>query len=175
MVYVWGGLLVILNVFWLALVLPGLPGIWLMAASAALLGWFMRDAYGGAGMFSLVTLGAVVVLAAIAEVLEFVAGIAGSNRAAGTRWGAVGALVGSVIGAIAATPLIPIPVIGALIGACFGACLGALVLELATGRQLPVSLKVGIGAGIGRFMGTMLKLGIGVVAWFVLAIAAFWP
>ena len=40
MVYVWATLLVLLNTIWLATVIAGLPGTWLMVVCTALLAWW---------------------------------------------------------------------------------------------------------------------------------------
>ena len=173
MVYLWAIALVVLNTVWLALVLLGLPGIWLMAASAAALAWWQHGE--GTPMFGMATLVAILVLAAFAEVLEFAAGAVGSRGAGGTRRGTIGALVGGLVGAIAGTVLLPVPLLGSLIGASVGAGLGALGLELTGGTTMRDSVRTGLGAGAGRLLGTVLKLTVAVAAWVVLAVAAFWP
>jgi len=78
-------------------------------------------------------------------------------------------------GAILGTILIPVPFLGTLIGACIGAGSGALVLELAGGKKMEDSIRYGIGAGLGEFLGITGKFIIGVIIWFFIAIAAFWP
>ena len=175
MIYLWAALLVLLNTLWLATVVVGLPGTWLMVVSTALVAWWQRGdaAAGDQGMFSIATLVVIIVLAALAEVVEFLTGVVGSKRAGGTRWGSVGALVGGVIGAIVATPLIP--PLGSLIGACAGACAGAWGLELAGGRKMKESVDVGVGAGVGTLVGRVAKLIAGVAIWVIVAVAAFWP
>jgi uncharacterized protein YqgC (DUF456 family) len=175
MAYMWATLLVLLNTVWLATVVVGLPGTWLIVASTALVAWWQRGdaAAGDEGMFSIATIVVIIVLAALAEVVEFFTGVVGSKRAGGTRWGSVGAIVGGVIGAIAATPLIP--PLGSLIGACVGACLGAWGLELAGGRKMKESVDVGVGAGVGTLVGRVAKLIAGVAIWVIVAVAAFWP
>jgi uncharacterized protein YqgC (DUF456 family) len=177
MVYVWATLLVVLNLVWLATVVVGLPGTWLIVVSTALVAWWHwgDPETGQAGMFSIATLVAIVALAAVAEIAEFVTGVVGSKKAGGTRWGSVGTLLGGIIGAVVATFMIPIPVLGSLIGACGGACLGAWGLELATGRKMGESARSGMGAGVGTFAGRVVKLAAGVVIWLIVAIAAFWP
>jgi len=175
--YLWATLLILLNTAWLATVVAGLPGTWLIVVSTALVAWWQRgDATtDDEGMFSIATLVVIIVLAALAEVVEFFTGVVGSKRAGGTRWGSVGALAGGVIGAIAATFLIPVPLLGSLIGACGGACLGAWGLELVGGRKMKESVDVGVGAGVGTLVGRVAKLIAGVVIWVIVAIAAFWP
>lgn len=171
MIYVWATSLVVLNTVWLALVLLGLPGTWLMVASTLLVAWWHRDQ----GMFSVWTLVVISLLALFGEIMEFVAGAAGSKQFGGSKWGAGGALLGSFVGGLVGTVVIPVPVIGTLLGACLGGAAGAIGLELYSGHTMSISLNSGMGAGIGRFVGTVLKFGDGVLIWLIIAVAAFWP
>ena len=168
--YIWPILLILLNAAWLASIVAGLPGTWLMIGSAVLLQWWRHTPY-----FSTGTLVAVVVLAGLAEVFEFATGMVGAKRAGGTRQGAIGALAGGVVGALLATFLIPIPLIGILTGTCLGAAGGTILVETWAGMPPEASVRAGIGAGAGRFFGTVAKLLIGVIIWIAIAIAALWP
>ncbi len=168
--HLWPVLLILLNTAWLASIVAGLPGTWLMVASAVLLQWWRGAAY-----FSTGTLVAVAVLAGLGEVFELVAGVVGVRQAGGSRRGAAGAMVGGVIGAIAGTLVIPVPFVGTLIGACLGAAGGTMLVEAGTGMPAEATLRAGIGAGVGRLVGTVIKLGVGAVIWTVIAVAAFWP
>lgn len=169
--YLWATSLVIANTVWVALNLFGLPGNWLMVITTALVAWWQWDHQ----MINIWTVVAITILASLAELLEFIAGLFGAKRAGGSRYGTIGALVGGVVGAIAGTALIPVPVLGTLIGACGGGFVGAAGLELAGGRPMDESVRSGIGAGVGRLVGTAIKLGAGIVIWLIVAIAAFWP
>jgi uncharacterized protein YqgC (DUF456 family) len=171
MVYVYATLLVCINAFWLFLTALGLPGNWLIVLTAAVITWAWPDA----NMFSRWTLLAIVVLAGLGEVVEFLSGAVGAKKSGGTRWGAAGAIAGSIVGGIAGTALIPVPLVGTLLGMCLGAFGGATLLEFATGRPFERSYAAGRGAAIGRAVGVVLKLAIGVVMWLIVAIAAFWP
>ncbi len=177
MVYVWATLLTLLNGVWLFLGILGLPGTWLMVGSTALLAWWQWDPDKGSSqqMFSLAVLIAIVVLALLGEILELGAGLIGSKKAGGSKWGAVGAIVGTIIGAVVATFLPLLPVIGTIAGACVGAALGATALEMISGRKVSPSVKSGVGAGVGRLGGVIIKLGIGVMIWLIVTVAAFWP
>jgi uncharacterized protein YqgC (DUF456 family) len=126
-------------------------------------------------MFGLAPLIVIVALATIGEIAEFFTGVVGSQKAGGTRRGAVGALVGGFVGAIVATFLIPAPILGSLIGACGGACLGAWGFELSGGRKMAESARSGVGAGVGTFAGRVAKLIVGIAIWLIVAVAAFWP
>jgi uncharacterized protein YqgC (DUF456 family) len=177
MVYVWASALTLLNAVWLLLVVLGLPGTWLMAASTALLAWWQWDESRSNTdqMFSIYLLIAIVVLAVLGEIVEFMAGTVGAKRAGASRRGAVGALIGGIVGGIGATFLIPILFVGTLIGAVLGAAIGAWTGELSGGREYSAALKSGVGAGVGRLGGTIGKLAIAVVMWVTITVAAFWP
>lgn len=177
MVYVWATLLTLLNGVWLFLGILGLPGTWLMVGSTALLAWWQWDADKDSSeqMFSLAVLIAIVVLALLGEILELGAGLIGSKKAGGSKWGAVGAIVGTIIGGVAATFMPLLPVIGTIAGACVGAAIGATVLEMFSGREVSPSVRSGVGAGVGRLGGVIIKLGIGVMIWLIVTVAAFWP
>jgi len=170
-------LLVLLNAVWLVLVVLGLPGTWLMVITTALVAWWQWPAAGSGNppMIGLGVLAAIVLLAVLAEILELVAGMLGTQATGGTRRGAIGALVGGLVGALAGTFLIPVPLLGSLIGACLGAGVGSWGLELSGGREHGAALKASVGAGVGRLFGTVAKLATGVLIWLIVAVAAFWP
>jgi uncharacterized protein YqgC (DUF456 family) len=157
-------LIAVLALGWFVNIL-GLPGLWLMIVAylgyAFATGW---DVY--AGWPSTIAL---ILLAGLAEVFEFFAGAAGSAAAGGRKRAVVGAIIGGFLGGIVGTPLLPI--IGTIVGACAGAFLGAAVMEL-NDKGLSQSMRIGMGAAKGRFWGTMGKLGVGLVMFFVAAAAA---
>lgn len=171
MIYLWATLLVVVNLVWLLLVLFLLPGNWLMVATTALVAWWQWEAR----MFSVPVLVVIVVVATSGEVVEFFAGMAGSKRAGGSRWGSAGALLGAILGALLGTALIPIPILGSLLGLGGGACLGACGLELLGGKKMDKAARIGAAAGVGQFLGTVCKFLLGVVIWIIVAVAAYWP
>lgn len=169
MEYVYVTALLVLNLVWLLLVALGLPGNWLMVATTGALQWWRPDLE----LFTMWTIGATVVLAFIGEIVEFFSGVAGSKKAGGSGWGSVGTFIGAIVGAICGTLFIPVPVLGSILGVCLGAFAGALLFELIGGRTLKRSLKSGQGAAVGRFVGTIFKLGMGVMIWVIIAVATF--
>lgn len=169
MIYLWASLVVILNGFWLLLVLLMLPGNWLMVATTAAVAWWQWDR----GMFSAWTLVVIVLLAVLGEVVEFFGSARGVSRAGGSRRGSLGALLGGLPGGLAGTVLIPVPILGTLLGVCVGACVGAMVLELTRDPSKRRAGRLGLAAAKGAVTGTMLKFLIGVVIWGVVAVAAF--
>ncbi len=164
-------LLVLFNTLWVALILLGLPGTWLMIASAALAEWWTPDTR----LFHPATLGVVVGLAALGELIEFLASAGGAKRAGATGSGALGALVGGIVGAILGTIFIPVPLVGSLAGGAAGAFAGSAMLEHGGGKELRDAMHVGRGAAVGHVLGMLGKLAMGVVVWVLLAVAVFVP
>ena len=170
MVYLYALILFCLNALALALVAVGLPGNWLMVAFSAGITWLT-----GTEMISLPTLIVLAALALAAEIVELVAGAAGSKKAGGTWRGSVGALGGGLVGGILGI-FIPLPPpFGPILGACIGAFLGATGGELSGGKQVEAALDVGRGAFIGRLLGTIYKLAFGVVILIVATVASLVP
>jgi len=171
MLYFWIILLILLNALWLALVLFALPGNWLIVITTALFAWWRADD----GIFSIYTLVVIAVLAFLGELFEFFAAAAGARKAGAGLRGALGAVIGAVTGAVLGTFLIPVPLFDTLLGASIGAGLGAWLFELSAGRQARDSLRFAFGAGLGRFLGSTIKVAIGLLIWLTVAIAAFCP
>jgi uncharacterized protein YqgC (DUF456 family) len=140
----------------------GLPGLWLMLASAAAYAWATGWAF-----FKWKGLIVLLVLAILAEIFEFVAGAAGSKAAGGSKRGMAGAIIGGLIGGIIGTP---IPIIGTIVGLCLGTFIGAFVVEVAVGRHPYHSTQIGIGAARGRLYGVIIKLAFG----FLMLLITLW-
>ena len=152
-------LLALVLVTGLVLNLFALPGNWLMLLAVAGYAWLTDWRY--VGWISLVVL---LVVAIIAEVVEFFAAGAGAKKAGGTIWGTIGALLGGLVGGLTLTGLVPIPIIGTLVGLILGTFLGAMGAELLLGKgEVQSSAVIGVGAAKGRFWGTIWKLAFGVV------------
>lgn len=167
MLWVYYATLLLLQLAGLALAVLGLPGLWLMVGTVAVFAWW--TGFGGYAGWPVI--GTLLALATAAEVVEFVAGAAGSAKAGGSKRGMAGAVVGGLVGAIAFTPLIPIPVVGTIAGACIGSFAGAFLVELGIWRDVGHSTKVGVGAATGRLIGIIVKLCFGAVMLLVAAIA----
>lgn len=168
MLYVFATGLTLLNLVFLASILLGLPGTWLMILAALLVDWLQS----GEPMFTPIVLYASVALAVVGELAEFAFGAAGARRAGGSKRGASLAIVGGIIGAIIGTA-IPVPVLGTLFGACIGAFVGSVSGDMWAGRSVDHSVEAGRGAATGRLWGTIVKLGLGSVIFVLLAVAAY--
>jgi uncharacterized protein YqgC (DUF456 family) len=173
MIYVWSFILILLNGCWLLTVPFMMPGNWLMLASTYLLAWWKWNA--DPRPFGWPILITITILALIGELIELVAGAGGAKKA-GSGWlGALAAIGGGVMGALAGTVIIPIPILGTILGACFGAGIATWIVERITGKKQNESVRSGVGAGTGVLIGTVSKFCIGCLIWLLIAVAAFWP
>lgn len=146
------------------LIVFGLPGLWVMIASAVCyrilvpgqpIGWW--------------TITAITILAICAELLEFTLTGKYARKYGGSRRAGWGAIIGGFIGMMVG---IPIPVIGSVIGAFAGSFIGAFIAELSGGKSNTAgATRVATGALVGRVVATALKVGIGcaIAAWILVA------
>jgi uncharacterized protein YqgC (DUF456 family) len=169
MIYIWSVVLILINGLCLSLVAFAIPGNWLMVIATAAFAWLLR----GQNFISVYTLIAITLLAVLGELLELLGGMGAAKRAGAGFWGSLGAIAGAMSGAVVGTFAIPIPIIGTLAGSAIGAAAGSAILSGAKGQNRRASLAV--HTGIGQFIGSSMKLMVGVVMWFVVAVAAFWP
>lgn len=145
--------LAVVIVLSLILVVLGMPGLWVMVASAVVYNMIVPgDPIGW------VTLVAVGVLALVAELLEFTLSGRYARKYGGSRRAGWGAILGGIVGAMVG---FPVPIIGPIIGAFVGSFVGALIAELTGGASPGDATRVAKGALIGRVVSTMLKIGIG--------------
>lgn len=147
----------------LVLIVLGLPGLWIMIATAVTytlivpgrpIGWF--------------TIGAICILGIIAELLDITLAGRFARKYGGSRRAGWGAIIGGMIGAFVG---LPIPVVGSMVGALVGAFAGALVAELRGGAGTNAATRVATGALLGRVAGTVIKiaLGFGIAIWIFFA------
>ena len=164
MQYLWAVLLGITTLVNWGLNVIGIPGNWITVGVAilyaALLSSDSRVALGWPAV------GALVALAILGEIVEFVAGAAGAKKAGGSKRGAVLALIGALAGGILGIFVgIPIPVIGPIVSAILfsaaGALGGAMLGESWKGRTWEESWGVGKAAFWGRILGTLGKIVVG--------------
>ena len=150
-------LILILVTCWL-LTLLGMPGNWLMVAATTFYA-FLMPAQSPAAL-GWKTVAALLVLAALGEIVELLAGAMGVAKAGGSRRGALMALVGSIIGGIVGIFVgVPIPLIGSIVAvvlfAGLGAMAGAILGETWAGRDADTSWRIGKLAFWGRQAGRL--------------------
>jgi uncharacterized protein YqgC (DUF456 family) len=123
-------------------VLPGLPGTALILAGIVLGAWIDDFKAVGLGVVTAVT-----VLALLAWVLEFAAGLLGARRAGASKQALVGAALGTVAG-----------VFMGLVGLLFLPLVGAAVGEYLARKDEPRALRVGVATWLGLMAGLLAKV-----------------
>ncbi len=161
------GLFLALLVLALGLHVFGLPANWVILALTAI--WIGTHPQGELGWSIFVVL---VLLAAGAEVLEFLVQRAGSKRYGASVKGNWGGIVGAILGAFAGAPFLF--GIGALPGALVGAFGGCFIVEKLQGRDFAEAKRAAMGAMWGKFFGLTVKVGVGVLI-LALAVPRIWP
>jgi uncharacterized protein YqgC (DUF456 family) len=153
-------LVLILSLVMIAL---GLPGLWVMIASAVV--YNITTHTNAISWFTLIGVG---VLALIAEYIEFTMSARYARKYGGSRRAGCGAMIGGTIGVFLG---VPVPIVGPLIGAFIGSFVGALVGELTVGSSKSDSARVATGALIGRVVATAMKMGVGcaIAGWLFFA------
>ena len=159
-------LLVLAQVAGLLLVPLGLPGTWLQVVAIGAYA-YATDWRLGWWIFAIA-----LVLAAVAEVVEFVMGGRFARKYGGSRRAAWGAILGGLVGAFMG---VPVPVIGSVIGAFVGAFVGAALLEMTAGSEARSALRVGWGAFLGRLAAVAMKSAVGVVIAAIVLVSAIGP
>ncbi len=146
------GSVVLLLVLLLAGVLlnaVGAPGTILMAVAVLVFGWFTEWQ-----VFGLWSLTLIFILAAAAEALEFLGGVAGAKAggasARGLRWALGGALLGALLMVLTFNPL---PVL-------LGLLAGALIGEHKEHGDWQRAMKSALGVLAGKVAGIVAKTGI---------------
>lgn len=129
----------------LGLVLPALPGPVLMFAGFVAGAWAEDFQHIGAGTLTLLG-----IMAALAYVLDFIAGSFGASRYGASGRAAFGAAIGAVVG-------IFFGLIGVLVGPFIGAVLG----EISAQKDLRSAGRAGFGATVGMVLGAAAKLALG--------------
>ncbi len=138
-------------------VLPVLPGHLIILIAAITHRLMLGREGSGLEWWSFLILAA---LMAISQTMEMVSGAAGSKWFGGTKWGALGALLGSAVG------LFFMP-----FGLLLGPLIGAFVFEIAFAKQESKPAAVsGVGSVVGVLAGMGIKIAIGalMLLWFFL-------
>ena len=112
-------------------------------------------------------------LAIAGEVVEFGAQIWGAKKYGSSRISTWAGILGAIVGAIVGAPFMF--GVGAVFGALFGAWAGCFLAELLIRRQpSAVAFRAAQGAFVGRFLGMVVKFGLG-MAMLALTASNLWP
>jgi uncharacterized protein YqgC (DUF456 family) len=141
----------------------GLPGTWLMVATAV--AYLLFVPHSG---ITVITIGGTAALALTAELLELLVVGRVTKRYGGSRRAAWGAIIGGLLGAMVGVPL---PVVGPMLGGFVGAFLGALLGEFEATGDHRVAASAAFGAIVARAASMAMKVAVGVAmaAWILVA------
>ncbi len=128
------------------LVMPAIPGPPLLFAGLWVAAWI--EGFVHVGFWTLVTLG---VLAAGAQLADFVAGALGAKKFGASRKAVWMSVLGAFVGIFFGLP-----------GLILGPFIGAMIGELTSGRNLQQAGNAGVGATLGLVVGTAAKIAFGV-------------
>ncbi len=142
----------------------GLPGTFIILGVALLYAWAT-----GFAAVQWSTIGWLVLLALLAEGIEFAASGVGVAGARPSRRVTVGAVAGAIVGGIVGTPFLF--GIGSLLGALAGAFAGAALAVTSEGGSVADAASTGFKALRGRLLGFVIKSAIAVLM-VVLVLAA---
>jgi len=139
----------------LALLILGLPGLWVIVGASAVFAWVTHGAaipWVAVIVYALLCVGA--------EIFEAVVGAWGTKKYGGSRWAMAGAIFGGIAGAILLGGIFP--VIGGIVGAFGGAFGGAFALEYAVNKDFRQAKSSGKGAFLGRLAAVVAKASLAV-------------
>lgn len=146
------------------LVIPlGGPGLWIMMA--AVVAAVLLGAPVGWG-----TVLALALVAAVAELVEYLAVKLASGRYGGSNRAFWGAIAGGIVGGIVGTP---VPVVGSLVGLLVGTFGGAVAAAWLDSRDAGDAVRVGWGAVLGRAAAAAAKTAAG-LAILAVSVGSFW-
>jgi uncharacterized protein YqgC (DUF456 family) len=140
------------------IVLPALPGTLLVFGGIVLGAWI--DDFTHVGWFPL---SAIAVLAVLAWLMDYVAGILGAKRAGASRLAIIGAAVGTVAG-----------IFMGLVGVLFMPLVGAAVGEYMARRQHGQAVRVGIATWLGLMAGMLAKFVLAFMMVGIFGVALVW-
>ncbi|HXF10413.1 MAG TPA: DUF456 domain-containing protein [Desulfuromonadaceae bacterium] len=128
-------------------ILPVLPGTPLILVTA-----IAHRLYFGQASISNLTVTVLVVLTVVSIVFDLLAGALGAKKFGSTWRGALGAIIGGLVGLFLGP-----------IGILVGPFLGAMLFEIVGGKKYKEAANAGLGAMIGLILGIVGKFSIGVL------------
>ena len=134
--------LLLMAVGCLGSVLPALPSTPLVLIAAIAHKLYFKSASAGWLVLTLIVL-----ITAVALVMDYLATLYGAKRFGATKKGMFGAIIGGIVGLFFNLP-----------GIILGPFVGATLFEVMGGREWKPSAKAGVGATLGLFAGAVGKL-----------------
>jgi hypothetical protein len=143
-------------------VLPALPGTLLVLGGIVLGAWI--DDFTRVGLSTLAAIG---VLAVLAWVLDYVAGLLGARKVGASREALIGAAIGTVVGLF-------LGVVGVLFMPLVGAAAGEYLARQHEAQAGQRAVKVGVATWLGIMAGLLAKVVISFMMVGIFAVALWW-
>ncbi|MFC4161143.1 DUF456 domain-containing protein [Chitinimonas lacunae] len=153
----WIGAIALIVLGFLGNLLPLLPGAPLLIAGFLLGAWLDDFQKVGFGWLT-----ALVILAVLLAVIDFVSGAWGAKKVGASKHAVVGATIGSIVGIFLGLP-------GLILGPFVGAFLGELMVK----PDMTRAGGVGLATWLGMVIGAVLKVGISLMMIAMFAFAYF--
>ena len=134
--------LLIMAIGCLGSILPGIP-----STPLVLIGAIAHKIYFKSMSAGWIVLTLLVLITALALVMDYLASIYGAKKFGATKKGMAGAIVGGIVGLFFNLP-----------GIILGPFIGAVIFEMIGGREWKPAMKAGLGATLGLFAGAVGKL-----------------
>lgn len=151
--------------------LISLPGNWILAGLVSL--WAAAGPHAVTENLGPLFFVALFGLAVAGEVVEYATQIWGAKKYGSSGKATVPGMIGTIAGAVAGAPFLF--GLGAIAGALAGAWLGTFTAErLLADRPVPLAVHAANGALVGRFLGMVIKFGLGITM-MVLTATTVWP
>jgi len=144
----------------------GFPGTFLILGDVILYSWIT-----GFDKIGLTIIIVLVVIALLAESIDFFMGISGARRYGSSKTGVVLSIIGGIVGAIVMTPILL--GLGAIIGVFLGGFTGAFLGEYLEQHKLKPAIRAGYGAMVGRIAGTLVKGFLAIVMAVIAMVAIY--
>lgn len=157
MPYLWWTLTLLLMLIGLAgTVLPFVPGTTIIL-SGAVLHHFTLSHGGKVGWGTIAGLAG---LTLFSYLIDLVSGTVGAKFSGATKWGALGGIIGTVVG-----------LFHGIVGVFVFPLIGVMLGELLGGKEWLPAWKSTLGTLLGTGAGIVIRFGVGVImiAWFLLA------
>lgn len=158
-ILLWSLAVVLIVLGLIGIVMPALPGTWLIFGGLVLAAW--ADGFARVGVWTLAVIG---LIGAASYFVDFVAAALGARRLGASTRAMAGAALGTLAGLLFGIP-------GLIVGPFVGAVIGELTMH----RDWKRAGRAGVAAWIGFAIGTAVKVGLAfamiaifAAAWFVL-------
>jgi uncharacterized protein YqgC (DUF456 family) len=142
-------------------VVPAIPGISLIAVAILCWGIAIGFVTGSvaSGFASInIALPVAIVLLLAGTTVDFLAAYWGARQAGASKWGQIGAIVGSLLGLLGLLPTLPFAgPFGPILGILLGSILGAIIGEFFYRRDLNLAVRAAMGIVVGSIVGNLIQ------------------